>query len=226
MVCAFLLAALPLTRSASPAAASAISFPGGLPATFTGTLPCADCPGTRHQLNLFADGVFYHRIAYIDRKTSFDQIGRWRLSDDGKILELTEPTLFAVVDATTLRQLDREGKPIVSTLNFDLRRQPAFSFFEPRLHMDGMYGETKDEGRFTECLTGWEMPVARKKAYRDLKAVYAKAAAKPGEPLLVSIDGRLVTRRKTRGHDRENEVLVEKLIAVRPGEVCPPSRFQ
>ena len=30
-----------------------------LPATFTGTLPCADCEGIYHHLDLWPDGVFH-----------------------------------------------------------------------------------------------------------------------------------------------------------------------
>ena len=215
IVCAFLVAALPLPGGPAPQPAITASFPGGLPATFTGVLPCADCPGTRHLLNLFADGAFYHRIAYIDRKTSFDQIGRWRLSADGNTLTLTEPASFAVVDAVTLRQLDREGRPIESTLNFDLQRQSAFSTLEPRLRMDGMYRYTKNAGRFTECSTGRDMPVVPQRANRELEAAYGKAAAeKPGQPLLVSIDARLVTQPRT---DSGSQVLVKQFIRAQPG---------
>ncbi|HEY6931537.1 MAG TPA: copper resistance protein NlpE N-terminal domain-containing protein [Thermoanaerobaculia bacterium] len=206
--------------AATTPAPSTASFPGGLPATFTGELPCADCPGTRHQLNLFADGVFYHRIVYIDRRTNLDQIGRWRLTSDGKILALTEPSSFAVVDDTTLRQLDREGRPIQSTLNFDLRRQTLFAPLEPRLRMDGMYRSTKEGGRFQECATGRDMPVVPQRVNRELEAAYAKAAAeKPGEPVLVSIDARLVAQGRTA---RENAVLLRQFIRIQPGAVCPP----
>lgn len=228
--CAFLGAELPSPAGTAPtpvasptAVAPPASFPGSLPATFAGTLPCADCPGTRHLLNLFSDGVFYHRIAYIDRKTSFDQVGRWQLSDDGRILTLTEPASFAVVDGATLRQLDREGRPMESTLNFDLRRQSGFSTLEPRLRMDGMYRQTKDGGRFTECSTGRDMPVVpQKKGYRELEAAYAKAAARdPGQPLLVSIDARLMTQS---GTGSKTAVLIRQFIRAHPEKTCPPAR--
>ena len=41
------------------AAGRDFSLLGRLPATFTGDLPCADCPGLRYHLNLFADQSFF-----------------------------------------------------------------------------------------------------------------------------------------------------------------------
>jgi hypothetical protein len=43
------------------------------------------------------------------------------------------------------------------------------------------------------------MPVAQKMANGVLEAAYMKAAANPGEPLLVAIDGRPVTRPRIKG---------------------------
>ena len=49
-----------------------------LPATFSGTLPCADCPGIDYQLNLFEDGAYYMRMRYQNRADGqFDDIGRY-----------------------------------------------------------------------------------------------------------------------------------------------------
>ena len=47
------------------------------PATFTGNLPCADCPGIRYHLNLFADHVFFLRMTYQEQSTAR------RVSTDG-----------------------------------------------------------------------------------------------------------------------------------------------
>src|SRR5262249_39580978 len=108
-------------------------------------------------------------------------------------------------------------------LNFDLRRQPAFSALEPRLRMRGMYRYLADAGRFRECLTERDMPVAQTGANRALERAYGNAAANPGEPLLVSIEGRLVPRPKIERRGRESAVVVEKFIEVMPGESCSAS---
>jgi heat shock protein HslJ len=112
----------------APTQQSALS---SLPATFVGTLPCADCPGIRYQLNLNADHTFTSRMTYQERNTSFDESGHWEFSDDGKTVVLrngrgrTEKFALRVVE--TLRQLDSAGNEINSNFNYELERAPEFA---------------------------------------------------------------------------------------------------
>jgi heat shock protein HslJ len=107
-----------------------------LPATFAGNLPCADCPGIRYQLDLYPDGTFLSRMAYEDRKTHFDDRGRWEAVNNGKVIALhgtgSSVQKLAVDDHDTLRQLDSNGNEIVSKLNFDLKRAPKFAPIPPQ----------------------------------------------------------------------------------------------
>jgi len=102
----------------------------GLPATFLGTLPCADCAGISYHVDLFPDHTFLSRMTYEGRATSFDDRGHWQLADAGKTLVLQggggEPVKFSVHDVDTLRKLDKAGREIVSKLNYDLKRAPTF----------------------------------------------------------------------------------------------------
>jgi copper homeostasis protein (lipoprotein) len=113
----------PVNPRAPVVNASTIS---GLPATFIGTLPCADCPGIRYQVDLLPDHRFVSRMTYEERNTRFDDRGHWQLSGDGKILILHggggAQQKFAMPDGDTLRQLDSAGHEIVSKLNYDLKR--------------------------------------------------------------------------------------------------------
>ena len=87
------------------------------PATYTGDLPCADCPGIRYHLNLFPDQTFAMRRMYQGRFGKFDAAGRWARSSDGAMLMLKgedEVTLLSLRDAETLRVLDRNGNEIRS----------------------------------------------------------------------------------------------------------------
>jgi copper homeostasis protein (lipoprotein) len=108
----------------------------GLPATFIGTLPCADCPGIRYQLDLLPDHRFVSRMTYEERNTRFDDGGHWQLRADGKILTLHggggAQQEFALPDGDTLRQLDSAGHEIVSKLNYDLKRAPTFTVIAAR----------------------------------------------------------------------------------------------
>lgn len=108
----------------------------GLPASFMGTLPCADCPGIRYQVDLLPDHRFVSRMTYQERNTHFDDRGSWQLAGDGKILILHggggTQQKFAVPNGDTLRQLDTGGHEIVSKLNYDLKRAPAFTLIGTR----------------------------------------------------------------------------------------------
>jgi uncharacterized lipoprotein YbaY/uncharacterized lipoprotein NlpE involved in copper resistance len=116
----------------------------GLPATFTGTLPCADCEGIRYQLNLFPDDSFFARMTYIGRQVpSFDDVGSWALSSDRRVLVLKgrgrDVELFAFTAPGTLRKLDLDGKPIDSRRPYEVVRASAFRPLEVRLPLRGTY---------------------------------------------------------------------------------------
>jgi copper homeostasis protein (lipoprotein) len=100
---------------------------GALPATFAGDLPCADCPGIHHQLELFPDQAFFLRMTYLGKgdDASFDDIGGWIIASDRRTLVLhggrEAPLEFAIKDANTLRKLDLQGREITSSpsLHYD-----------------------------------------------------------------------------------------------------------
>ena len=76
-------AILSLTLAASTPLHAAPTFPLPLPASYAGTLPCADCPGIDTRLNLLPDGQFQLRMTYQERPGSgFDQIGLWTTEKD------------------------------------------------------------------------------------------------------------------------------------------------
>lgn len=200
---------------------------GELPATFTGTLPCASCPGIDYHLNLLDDGVYFLRQAYQDRAGSpSDDIGRYLLSSDGDQLTLyggrEAPLRLAVSAPDTLRLLDRDGGHIESELNYNLERQPAFQPLEPRLLLMGMYRYVAGAGRFQECLTGLELPVATEADNRALEEAYLAARDEPGEALRVSLDGQIVSRMPMEGPGPVLTLVPERFIDVSPELTCPP----
>jgi copper homeostasis protein (lipoprotein) len=106
------------------------AFKPELPATYTGTWPCADCPGILYQLNLFPDHTFASRMTYQERSTHADEHGTWEIADDGRTLVLHAQhgsrEEYAVPDSETLRKLDVNGHEIQSSLNYDLKRATKF----------------------------------------------------------------------------------------------------
>ena len=215
---------------ASPAAGKGGSpdGPGELPVSFEGDLPAADGPGIRYHLDLFPDQAFALRLTYLGRKddTRFDDIGNWKVSADGGTLTLRggreAPVMFAIKDGRTLRKLDLGGRVIESRLNYDLTRREPFEPIEPRLLLRGMYRYMADAGMFQECLTGWRLPVAQEADNAKLEAAYSRARRKPGEALLVTLEGSLVSRPRMEGAGVQRMLVPERFIDVLPGETCGP----
>jgi copper homeostasis protein (lipoprotein) len=209
---------VPLKPSGSPL--------GELPATFSGQLPCADCEGIRRHLDLLPDQTFQLRLTYLGKpqEKSVDDIGRWRVGVDLRVLRLVggreTSESFEILDTKTLRKLDKEGKPIQSTLNYELKRSQGFAPIEPKLPLTGMYMYMADAGLINLCATGWKLPVATEGDNAALEAAYTKTRQKPGEPLLVSLEGRIVPRQPMEGSGLRPTVVVDRFEGIWPGETC------
>ncbi|MBS3805205.1 MAG: META domain-containing protein [Oleiphilaceae bacterium] len=196
-----------------------------LPATFSGTLPCADCPGIDLHLNLLADGVYLLRKTYQDRDGGpFFDIGRYLRSSDGREIILyggrEAPKRFERVGPDELRLLDRDGQRIESELNYSLLREPEFRALEPRLLLRGKYRYLADAGIFRECLTGLEMPVATEADNRALEEAYLAAREEPGEEMIVSLEGQLAQRMPMEGPSPVRTLVPERFIGVWPEQSC------
>ena len=98
--------------------------------TYAGLLPCADCPGTDTTLAFTPEGKYTLTEVYKDKgAASFVSEGTWNLEKDGTTLHL-DPNdkdeydhWYTIVSPTELRALDKDGKPIQSTLNYNLQRR-------------------------------------------------------------------------------------------------------
>lgn len=195
---------------------------GALPAAFTGVLPCADCPGIEHRLDLFPDRVYY-RVYQGRHDGRFDEMGAWEVLAGGRTLvlrgERAETPRFAIKDAKTITLLDLEGRAIASAANYDLTRAPTFAPIEPRLTLRGMFRYMADAAIFEECLTRRKLPVIMAGDYLALERQYTKTRREPGAPVLATLDGRIVERAGMEGPPRPS-LLVERFRGVWPGETC------
>ena len=197
-----------------------------LPASFEGELPCTDCQGIFYHLDLFADRVFFLRTTSLGHAVGAvsDSIGSWEISRvEGRIALFgggEAPLVFRIVDSNTLRKLDPEGHEIDSTLNYDLRRKNEAALIEPRLTMRGMYLYMADAALFEECLSGRRFQVAQEADNIALERAYLDTRQEPGEPLLVSLQGRIAERPSREGDAMVLTVVPERLFGVWPGETC------
>jgi copper homeostasis protein (lipoprotein) len=226
---------IPLKRVAGAAGRAAGGKPGDLyatlPATFSGTLPCADCEGVAVHLDILPDTSFMLRTRHLGHPDdrSVDDIGTWALSSDGITLVLKgsqeAPLFLAIEDADTLRMLDVSGRAFEARLDYDLKRSGSHSPIEPVLPLRGMFSYLADAASFGECLTGRRLPVAMEGGYIDLERAYLAARAGPGVPLMALVDGRIAMRDPMEGPAAVPTLVVDRFVSVLPGEQCPP-RFQ
>jgi copper homeostasis protein (lipoprotein) len=114
-----------------------------LPATFKGTLPCADCEGIRYHLDLWPDGVFHLRQSYEGTPVVVYNRGRWRRDASRPVILLyggRERSLqFDVKGPQALRLLDQQGWPIQSSLPYELTSDGTLTPADLSLVLKGMF---------------------------------------------------------------------------------------
>jgi len=120
-----------------------------------------------------------------------------------------------------LRKLDLQGKPIESAHDDRLQRLARFTPIEPQLLLTGMFTYLADAANIVLCADNRSVPVAMEADYEALEAAYLKARAKPGERVLVSVEGLLALRPSMEeGQPPRTTLVVERLVGVWPGERC------
>ena len=195
-----------------------------LPATYVGVLPCADCPGIEYHLDLFPESAYYLKQTYLERDASIDRIGAWSSSQESATLTLfgesDELTRLRIVGRDTLRLLDREGRDIESSLNYELARVASFDPATLELPLRGMYRYMADAGLFVECESGRRFNVAQEGDNAALERAYLAARRQPGDGLLVSLDGRITMRPPMEGAGLRPTLIPDRFTGVWPAETC------
>ncbi len=199
-----------------------------LPASFTGILPCADCEGVRHHLDLWPDQVYHLRREWLGRAEGSlrrDEVGRWYADParDAIVLHGASemPLVWEVKGPDRLRQTDLAGNPIVSDLPYDLTSDGTLdpTAIEGTFLL-GMMTYLADAAIFEECLTRRAYPIATEGDYLALERAYLMAGVEPGAPLLVHVEGGLALRPAMEGADRMH-LVVDRFIKIAPDDTCP-----
>ncbi|UYZ62703.1 copper resistance protein NlpE N-terminal domain-containing protein [Hymenobacter weizhouensis] len=119
---------LELSRAVDPAHNSRNSLDWA--GTYSGTLPCADCPGIRTELTLNQDLTYRLRTLYLGKGTGkpIEATGVFRWDDAGRTVRLPglddQPAHY-LVGENQLIQLDKNGQRITGSLaeKYVLRKQ-------------------------------------------------------------------------------------------------------
>jgi len=204
-----------------------------LPASFRGTLPCADCEGIRHHLDLWPDQYYHLSREWLGREDGTarrDEIGRWH-ADPGRgaiVLQGASemPLFWQVMAPDRLRQMDMAGNPIESDLPYELTSEGTLEPTELHdLFLLGQMTYMADSARFEECFSGVGYPVAQEGDYLALERAYLEAASGPGAPVMVHVEGDLALRPPMEGPPRMS-LVVDRFIAVRDADACDRSEPQ
>ncbi|HEX5071051.1 MAG TPA: YbaY family lipoprotein [Vicinamibacterales bacterium] len=195
-----------------------------LPATFTGSVVCADCPKMQSQLNLYPDDSFVSRMTVTGLRTTgtTDDIGSWVLSSDRTVLILKGQgdslDMFTIGPGGSLKRL--EPKPLPGHLPNDMTHAAAFKPLPVDLPtIRGAYVQA-DRPTFIECSTGQTWLVADEGAAADVEAAYLKARLAPGASVLIEIEGAATPGPGPDGAG--TSLVIRKLKRTMPAEACDP----
>lgn len=89
---------------------------------FTGTTPCADCPGIYLVTSFSSDGSYYEHMKYLERDTEGSDSGTWTRDDSLLIVKYNDSSnslrdfYLEILNDSTIRMLDQNKNPITGSL--------------------------------------------------------------------------------------------------------------
>jgi len=174
-----------------------VPFP--LPATFTGQIPCPDCLRVDITLNLRPDSIYQLRKTYQAEHGQLkveSQLGRWRFAEEGNFVILGKKKgalkSYEIKDNNRLTFVGLESVEVDSQLDYNLLRMPVVDPFTDTVKLRGMFSYDSERAAITECTSGKSFPVTGTAEYKRLVQTYLNTPHGYAEPLLVSIQGKLV----------------------------------
>ncbi len=203
--------------------------PGQLktPITFSGEIPCADCPGNLITVTFRSDSLFLMRQVYREALDGIDKAfvewGRWTRHPETGHLLLTGGEFrqkYVIVDDEHIRMLDQFGQPIESDLNYTLAKSPNVDFFSDTLRMTGRYVYVADAGRYWDCRFETDFPVAQQGDNAILEAAYAQAITEARDTVLIWFDGHLDSLPAIDREGLEERIVVDRLRGIWPDLNC------
>lgn len=188
--------------------------------SWRGVLPCADCEGIETSLFLEKDGTWVMNERYQgvrSEPSSFASYGVWARTADTLVLTDSKgEKAYYRPTGDKLEMMDREGKPIVSTLNYTLEPVNASLPITP-MPMRGMYFYMADAAIFTDCATGKRVAVANN---AQLERAYAAAKGNDMKPVLLVVDGHFTFAENPDTGERVKTLAIDKNAKFIPEKDC------
>ncbi|HUO36316.1 MAG TPA: copper resistance protein NlpE N-terminal domain-containing protein [Candidatus Acidoferrum sp.] len=169
-----------------------------VPATFTATVPCADCPGIHESLTFLPGGLYIDRLVYEERPSTFQSLGRWQRKSDLPQIEIhsgsSPADTYAIVDRNHIRKLAPEGSNVPAIYLPTFTRTATAALPSASFSLSGEYNSKPGESSLTECRSGFALPVSPTGDAPALDHAYQAANLKPDSQLLVSVTGTIALR--------------------------------
>ncbi|TDN59708.1 envelope stress response activation lipoprotein NlpE [Scandinavium goeteborgense] len=188
--------------------------------SWRGILPCADCEGIETSLFLEKDGtwVMNERYQGVTREpSSFGSYGTWARTAEKLVLTDSKgEKSYYRAKGDKLEMLDREGNPIVSSLNYTLEPVKSSLPITP-MAMRGMYIYMADAAVFTDCATGKRVAVANN---AQLERDYAAARGTESKPVLLTVEGHFTLEANPDTGEQVKTLKADKDAKFIPGKAC------
>lgn len=187
-----------------------------LPGVYAGVFPCDGCPGIPVTLWLRSDGRYFieQRYPAVEGREAMTahSFGRWGWAADEGVLSLKGPgpvRRFARPDGDTLMMQTH------STLEHRLDRDHSASEFSAMVRMVGVARMHNGNASFTECSTGFEVPISKAGDFGRFRHQYRSAGGQ-GEPVLVELEGRFSWARD----GTPGALTIDRLVTVKAEGTC------
>jgi hypothetical protein len=199
--------------------ASAPTRTSSLPGVYAGRFPCVNCPGISTALWLRSDGRYFIRQRYLAEEDDEEMIayglGRWNWVEADRTVVLAgegPPRVFTWPDRDTLIMHTE------SDLEHRLARDPNEPDFTSSIRMDGTMRRSGGNIRFTECLTGLEVPVMEGGDYARFLHQYRSVPTRR-EGVFVELEGRFAWSED----GTPVSLTIDRLVTVRTDASCGPA---
>jgi len=165
---------------------------------------------------LRSDGRFFLRQHYpageAREASNAYSLGRWSALVDEGVIELVGEgprRTFEGAGAETLLLRTH------SALEHRLTRQPAITEFTDTIRVTGVMQIQGDGASFSECLTGYVIPVSKRGEFARFQHQYRSVIAR-GKPAFVEFNGRF----SWSAEDSPQSLTIEKFVTIRADGTC------
>jgi hypothetical protein len=185
---------------------------------FSGTFPCADCPGITTEIWLRADSTYVQHATYQDRDTMpFGSIGTWSRTGNTVLLKGTPGKRYELTDKG-LRSLTLQDDPTSAKPPAELLKGEG-TLLNRSMRMTGGYIYADETHTLQPCGMEQQFPLGMQHAGLEMAMWYTEDNL-GGIPMLVEIQAHLGMGPSMEGDEEDEYLFVEKVLRRLNGS-CP-----